>query len=421
MARTLVGTRIREGRKLKGLTQSALAGQVGISAPYLNLIEHNKRGIAGKTLNAISEALDLPVRELTEGADQTLLDRLQEAAQADPAVKTEIDRLEEFVGRFPGWARLLKRLQDRIDNHDDELAALSDQLNRDPFFSEAMHLMLSNITALRSTAEILADEDDLPVELSKRFMANLRAEAVRLSTTAQEIQVHFDAQSQVDPTASDKTPSETFWETHRFFDATLETTPEALPQTSDPRLIKDFQEYRAMADALPLAQFEALYANHGFDPVRIASETGLPVQVVFRRMAHLPETAHFPDAGLLITDQAGGVLFRKPLPSLALPRRSGGCPLWPLYRAAQRPTQVIRARIAMPTGEELLTYSFAYLANSIGFDLPPTLRTAMLFAPFSNSLIDTPRDSIPLIEAGAQCSICPRHSCQSRRDQFILK
>jgi len=420
MARTLIGTRIREGRRAKGLTQAKLAADVGISAPYLNLIEHNRRGIAGKTLAALADALDLPMRDLSEGADQTLLDRLQEAAKSDPSVRTETIQLEEFVGRFPGWARLIKRLQDRADHHADELAALSDQMNRDPFFSEAMHLMLSNITALRSTVEILADETDLPAELAHRFMTNLREQAVKLSDTAQDIQEHFDSVSK-DQTASDtSSPNEAYWEERDYFDPALENGKE-LVAAGDPRLSRDLEDYFKAANNISSNDILRLAPELNFDPLKISRVTNTPLPLVFRRLAHLPHLPDFPEFGLMICDQAGGVLFRKPLPALALPRRSGGCPLWPIYRAAQRPDQPIRARIVMPSGEELLTYSVASFDGAIDFNLPPRMTLSMLFISMSD--IEVPkseRDQLPLIEVGAQCSICPRQSCEARRDRFIL-
>ncbi|MEZ8097508.1 MAG: helix-turn-helix transcriptional regulator, partial [Amylibacter sp.] len=49
MVGALLGTRIRENRKALRLSQKDLAHAAGISASYLNLIEHNRRRIAGKT------------------------------------------------------------------------------------------------------------------------------------------------------------------------------------------------------------------------------------------------------------------------------------------------------------------------------------------------------------------------------------
>ena len=62
MVSDIPGTRIRQYRRDMGVTQAALARKVGISPSYLNLIEWNKRPIAGTLLRKIAEALDLTGR-----------------------------------------------------------------------------------------------------------------------------------------------------------------------------------------------------------------------------------------------------------------------------------------------------------------------------------------------------------------------
>ena len=63
MAKSLAGTRIRERRRMLGMRQGALAKAAGISASYLNLIEHNRRNAAGRVLLALAEALDTRFRD----------------------------------------------------------------------------------------------------------------------------------------------------------------------------------------------------------------------------------------------------------------------------------------------------------------------------------------------------------------------
>ena len=74
------GTRIRERRVRAGMKQTELAHQAGISPSYLNLIEHNRRRIGGRTLLALAAALGVEPQVLTEGAAATLVAALREAA-----------------------------------------------------------------------------------------------------------------------------------------------------------------------------------------------------------------------------------------------------------------------------------------------------------------------------------------------------
>ena len=184
MARTLIGTRIRERRRAKKLTQTALAQTIGISASYLNLIEHNRRGIAGRTLLAIARELDLQPSDLAEGADASLINDLTETAKSDPQITPETDRIEEFVGRYPGWAKLLGSLSRSLQDQRQVLTAMTDQIAYDPFVSETMLEILSNITAIRSTAGILATADDIPSDIQQKFVKNLHNDSLRLSDTA---------------------------------------------------------------------------------------------------------------------------------------------------------------------------------------------------------------------------------------------
>ena len=65
----LTGSRIRERRVMAGMKQADLARHIGISASYLNLIEHNRRRIGGKLLLNIADTLGVEPQLLTEGAD----------------------------------------------------------------------------------------------------------------------------------------------------------------------------------------------------------------------------------------------------------------------------------------------------------------------------------------------------------------
>ncbi len=112
MARTLIGLKIRERRKVLGITQAGLAAKLGISASYLNLIEGNRRNIAGALLKRIADALGVPIDQFDGAAERRLIDDLGELA-ADPLVGTlQLDAASapDLAAQHPGWARALVAL-----------------------------------------------------------------------------------------------------------------------------------------------------------------------------------------------------------------------------------------------------------------------------------------------------------------------
>src|SRR3546814_12266819 len=62
-----IGLKIRERRKEIGLSQTELAGRIGLSVSYLNLIEHNKRSIGGRLLRQVPDEIGVGL-EMRAGA-----------------------------------------------------------------------------------------------------------------------------------------------------------------------------------------------------------------------------------------------------------------------------------------------------------------------------------------------------------------
>lgn len=186
MARTLVGQRIREHRKARGWTQAALAAHLQISPSYLNLIESDRRSIAGALLKRIADALGQPLEEFDGAAERRLVDDLGEIA-ADAAVAplhVAADSAADLVARHPGWARALVALHRSVRDRQKAIAALSDRLSQDPFLGDAVHSLLTNLTAIRSASEILESVADLEPAQRKRFVAIIAGDSRRMSDVA---------------------------------------------------------------------------------------------------------------------------------------------------------------------------------------------------------------------------------------------
>jgi transcriptional regulator with XRE-family HTH domain len=67
-----LGTRVRELREARGLTQEALGERAGISWHYVSSIERARKGATTETLAALAAALDLTLSELFLGVDRPL-------------------------------------------------------------------------------------------------------------------------------------------------------------------------------------------------------------------------------------------------------------------------------------------------------------------------------------------------------------
>ncbi|WBY03871.1 short-chain fatty acyl-CoA regulator family protein [Ramlibacter tataouinensis] len=189
MARTLIGQRIRDQRRAQGVTQAALAQRVGISPSYLNLIESDRRNIAGALLHRIAQALGRPLEEFDGAAERRLLDELAEVA-ADPllsSLRLDAPSAAELVARQPHWGRAVVALHRAGIAQRQVVAALSDRLSQDPFVAEAVHALLTRLTSIRSASEILEGAPPLEAAQQRRFVSIVAQDSRRLSEVAQAL------------------------------------------------------------------------------------------------------------------------------------------------------------------------------------------------------------------------------------------
>ncbi|MBO9473286.1 DUF2083 domain-containing protein [Shimia sp. R10_1] len=424
----LAGSRIRERRLVAKVRQADLAERVGISASYLNLIEHNRRRIGGKLLNDIAKALGVEASLLSEGAEATLLANLREAAADAQAVAPEVARSDEFAGRFPGFAALIAEQHRRLRSLEHTAATLTDRLTHDPHLATSVHEMLSMVTAIRSTAGILADTKELEPEWRNRFHRNLNEDSQRLAEGAEQLVAYLDDAG--DARAGMTLPLEeveAMLQAHAFqFDALGEASLEALQTfvANQPHLTTEaardmaltvVRQLRADARALPIEMMARVLQDGPVAPERIAGDTGAPLSAVLRRLAAVSDSLLAQPFGLVMCDAAGTLMLRKPVEGFAVPRFSGACPKWPLFQALSRPMQPLRQRLTM-TGREARDYDCYAVSEPIGqmqVNLAPLYHSYMLIIP-----IDVADDSGAPV--GSSCRVCPLDQCDGRREPSLL-
>ena len=188
----LSGTRLRERRLALGLRQADLAREAGISPSFLNLIEHNRRRITAPVLERLAAVLRVDLAELGDGTDRRRIEELRAAAAAMQESPVELERIEDFLGRFPGWADLVRTQHRKLDQLERTVFLLNDRLGHDPHLSAALHEVLSALSSVRSTAAILAETEDIEPDWRARFHANLHADSERLAVGAEVLVAYLD-------------------------------------------------------------------------------------------------------------------------------------------------------------------------------------------------------------------------------------
>lgn len=424
----LAGSRIRERRLVAKVRQAELAERVGISASYLNLIEHNRRRIGGKLLNDIAKALGVEASLLSEGAEAALLATLREAAADAQTVAPEVARSDEFAGRFPGFAALVAEQHQRLRSLEHTAATLTDRLTHDPHLATSVHEMLSMVTAIRSTAGILADTKELEPEWRNRFHRNLNEDSQRLAEGAEQLVSYLDDAG--DARAGMTLPLEeveAMLQAHGFqFDALGEASFETLQAfvQNQPLLTTEaardmaltvVRQLRADARVLPKERLARMLGGGVVAPMEIAQDSGATLGAVLRRLAAVSDSLLARPMGLVMCDASGTLMLRKPVAGFAIPRFSGACPKWPLFQALSRPMQALRQRLTM-TGREAQDFDCYAVSEAVGqmqVNVAPLYHAYMLIIP--EDVSDGSGANV-----GSTCRVCPLEQCDGRREPSLL-
>jgi transcriptional regulator with XRE-family HTH domain len=419
----LTGSKLRDLRLALGLKQADAAARAGISASYLNLIEHNRRKVTPEVLERLADALAIDRAALAGGGNAALIEDLRSVAARGAAqtetTRAEIDRVEEFVDRFPGWAGLLVALETRTLALERAVEALNDRMTHDPHLSASLHELLSSLSAVRATAAILAETPDLEPDWAARFHRNLHQDSERLAAGAEALVGFLDAGQGIDEQGIAAPQEEVEdWLRSRGWsisDAELSVglgAEIAQLASSVARSLARHLVARAQSDALamPEDRFAKALAIRGPDPMALAEDFAVSPLAVMRRLAMVAEL----HAGLVTCDASGTLTFRKPTTGFPLPRFGSACPLWPLYAALGQPMQPFEARVQMAGQGDRRHRIIAWseTRHPQGLRGPQLREASMLILPDEGAG--------PVLRIGSSCRVCARGDCPARREPSIL-
>jgi predicted transcriptional regulator/transcriptional regulator with XRE-family HTH domain len=437
MARALIGRTVRRLRTERSLSQHALAARLGISASYLNLIEHDQRAVTASLLIKLGETLGVDLGTLSGREERQLELGLREAF-ADPLLSADAvpeAEIAELAAAAPNAARAVLALYRawRVAREDaggialpsGRRVVLPNEEARDFFDDRANHF-----PALESAAEAIAAElGAAPAEMNHAIAERLRR-AHGLTVSVQQLD---GALRRYDPPSRALALSEALPRESRGFHmafqlALLEAREqvegvlaEAAPSSAEAGMLirVGLLNYVAGALLMPYAAFAAAARGLRHDMEALAARFG----VSFEQACHRLSTLQRPGARgvpwfLVRVDPAGNVSKRFSAAGFPFARYGGSCPRWVVHTAFARPGDVQIQVAELPDGAAFLCFARTVTRPARGWGEPRPVHVVAMGCAVGHAEEVAYADGIDLDRAkvaiGLSCRLCDRPDCRSR-------
>ncbi len=436
MTGPLIGRTIRRLRQDHGLTQQALAARLGISASYLNLIEHDQRSVTAGLLIKLAETFRVELAELSGAQERQLEVGLREVF-ADPLLGAEAvaeTEVEALAASAPNAARAVLALYRawRVAREDASGIALPsgrrillpNEEARDVFDDHANYF-----PALEAAAEAIAGElDAAPAERNHAIAERLRRHhGIAVVVRALEGLRAYDAEARR-LALSESLPRESRG-FHMAFqlalleaaDAVEKVLAEVKPSTPEAvALIRiGLLNYTAGALLMPYDPYREAAASLRHDMEALAARFGVSFEQACQRLSTLqrPGARGVPFFFLRV-DPAGNVSKRFSAAGFPFARYGGSCPRWVVHTAFASPGAV-RVQVAeLPDGTRFLCFARTVTGVAARWGEPPPVHVVAMGSPLTYAADIVYAEGLDLERAavgiGLSCRLCERPDCRSR-------
>lgn len=443
-----LGAKVRALRRARAMTQVQLAERLGISASYLNLIEHNRRSLSAPLLIRLAEVFDLDLRSLsTEQHAREVADLME--VFGDPIFDGEdvtTAEVKDLVASCPSAARgvlgLYRAYRSAREAADSLAARLTDgdlegagaaQLPTEEV-SDLIQRHMNHFPELEVGAEALwrdarLDREDLGTALARR-LGQLGVE-VRIGR-ATELD---GAVRRYDPAARVLWLSEVLRRGSRHFQLAhqlgLLTQAAVLDRlASDPRLTAEpsrrlarvaLANYFAGAVLMPYRPFLEAARTERYDVELLGNR----FRCAFEQICHRLTTLRRPGAEgvpfhMVRVDIAGNISKRFSASGLRFARFAGACPRWIVFEAFTTPGLVRTQLSQMPDGATYFWIARTVRKEGGAFHAPRSVLSIGLGCEVSHARSLVYADGIDLAAPGAvvpvgiTCRLCERMDCEQR-------
>ena len=437
MAKPLIGRTVRRLRAERGLTQQGLAARLGISASYLNLIEHDQRAVTAAVLIKLSAVLGVDVAALSGNSERALETGLREVFAEPGLGLAEIpeDEITALAGSAPNASRAVLALYRawRVAREDSAGLALPSgrrmmlptEEARDFFHDRANHF-----AQIETLTEALGQElGAQPAEMNHAIAERLRHKhGVRVAVGPLE-----GALRRYDPGSRMLALSETLPRESRGFqmafqllllearDAVEAEVAPAAPSTAEAAaLIRvGVLNYAAAALLMPYAPVLAAARVLRHDVDGLAARFGTSFEQAAQRLSTLQrEGARGVPFFFVRVDLAGNVGKRFSAAGFPFARFGGSCPKWVTHHAFTTPGMMRVQHAELPDGARFLCFARTVHGRAAHWAEPPPVQVIAMGCDAAHAAEIIYADGMdmkhPPVGIGLSCRLCDRLDCRSR-------
>ena len=434
MAAPLIGRTVRRHRIEQGVTQQALAVRLGISASYLNLIEHEQRAVTASLLIKLAETLRVDLAALSGAQERQLEAGLREAF-SDPQLDQSVPdaELAALAAASPTAGRAILALYRawRVAREDSSGIALPSgrrlllphEEARDAFHERANHF-----PAIETAAESVG-LPSAPAELNHAIAERLRrSHGINIIVGPQDGLLRRYDPATRSLYLSEQLPRESrgfqlafqlaLLEMRDAVDAQVDAIAPTSPEAAS--LIRlGLLNYAAGALLMPYERVRDTAADLRHNIDAIADRFGVSYEQACQRLSSLQRMgARGVPFFFLRVDPAGNVSKRFTAAGFPFARYGGSCPRWVVHAAFETPGQVQVQVAQLPDGATFLCFARCVVGRAKHWGEPAPRHVIAMGCEVSHAGEVVYADGLDLDQAaigiGLSCRLCERENCRSR-------
>lgn len=431
-----LGPRLRRLRRELGLTQQAMAGDLGISPSYVALLERNQRPMTADLLLRLARSYRLDLADFAGDDAEDYTRRVGQVLRDPLFADIQLPALEvaDLATSFPGISEALLRLHHAYTREQQALAQQRETpggSGTDPV-TEARRFVADNRNYFHAV-DTRAEEIAAAIARAGSSAEWLRAElGLRLRFLPPDVMM--DALRRHDRHNSQLLIDDTLDGASRAFQvashiayvamkreiaATLDKA-ELTSATATGLVRRALAAYGAAAILMPYDRFARAVEARAYDIEALSRQFSASFEQVAHRLTTLNKPGQLRIPFFFIrVDPAGNVSKRLDGAGFPFAAHGGGCPLWSVHSVFRTPGEIVTQFLELPGGERFFSIARTVKAGGGSWDRPAVTRAIALacaaeHAPqlaYARGIDPKAAAATPI---GVTCRLCNRSACAAR-------